>query len=201
MTEGRGLRLGIDLDGVVADFNHGWTRRYNAEFGAQLAADMVRHWDGIPPLTHFEDMDQFWEWAQAASPTFFRELPLFPGARETMHDLWERHRIVIITSKHRWAITDTLAWFAEHELPADEIHFSWDKPRVPADVYLEDSPANLQLLAERRPDATVCRMVRPWNEPLPGVVDVGGWDEFRDVVRDLERDATQRTDLDNVTHT
>ena len=28
------LRLGIDLDGVIADFNTGWIRLYNQEFGA-----------------------------------------------------------------------------------------------------------------------------------------------------------------------
>ena len=145
---------------------------------------MVRHWDGIPPLTHFTDMDAFWSWAEAGSPTFFRELPLFDGAHEIMHRLWTHHEIVIITSKHRWAIPDTLAWFAEHRLPADEIHFSWRKHEVAADIYLEDSPANLELLSNERPDATVCRFVRPWNEPLDGVVDVTSWAEFEQVVRD-----------------
>ena len=35
------LRLGIDLDGVVADFNGGWMRRYNVEHGTSLDPDHV----------------------------------------------------------------------------------------------------------------------------------------------------------------
>ena len=35
------MRLGIDLDGVVADFNAGWISRYNREFEANLTTDMV----------------------------------------------------------------------------------------------------------------------------------------------------------------
>ena len=30
------MRLGIDLDGVVADFNAGWMDRYNEDFDAEL---------------------------------------------------------------------------------------------------------------------------------------------------------------------
>jgi len=58
------MRLGIDLDGVVSDFNKGWIDQYNAEFDAAIALDAVTTWDGIEPLTHFTDMDAFWEWAR-----------------------------------------------------------------------------------------------------------------------------------------
>ncbi|MGH3440877.1 MAG: 5' nucleotidase, NT5C type [Nitriliruptorales bacterium] len=181
------LRLGIDLDGVCADFNVGWTRRYNAAFGTGLVHTDVVAWDGVVGLTHFEDMDEFWSWARAERPSFFRDLPVVPGALETLQELARRrHRIVVITAKPRWAVPDTLAWLAEHELPVDEVHFTFDKPSVPADVYLDDAPSFLRGLVERRPGATVCRFVRPWNEPVGGAVDVAGWTEFAEVVEELE---------------
>ena len=62
------LRLGIDLDGVVADFNGGWIARYNRDFGADLDASMVREWDGLERLTHFRSMSEFWEWARGEGP-------------------------------------------------------------------------------------------------------------------------------------
>ena len=55
------MRLGIDLDGVVSHFNKGWIDRYNAEFGTSIPLDAVTTWDGISPLTHFTDMDAFWD--------------------------------------------------------------------------------------------------------------------------------------------
>jgi hypothetical protein len=34
----------------------------------------------------------------------------------------------------------------------------------------------------------VCRMVRPWNRPLDGAVDVASWVEFAQRVRAWEQD-------------
>lgn len=178
------LRLGIDLDGVVADFNSGWMARYNREFDAHLEASHVVSWDGMVGLTHFASMDEFWAWAQLGGASIFRELPAFPGAVETMTRLAADHRVVIVSSKFDWAIPDTLAWLSEQRVPAREIHFVWDKTSVPCDVYLEDAPHNLEALVAAHPDALVCRMVQPWNKPLAGAVDVADWDEFAAAVEE-----------------
>ncbi len=180
------MRLGIDLDGVVADFNTGWIRRYNRDFGTQIPFDAVESWDGIPSLTHFRDMGEFWEWARDHDGhTLFRHLEPYPGAIEALERLSRRHDVVIVTTKPDWAIHDTFAWIARHRLPTREVHISDRKWEVPCDVYLDDAPHVLEGLRRRRPDATVCRFVRPWNQPVTGVVDVHTWDEFEDVVRGL----------------
>lgn len=179
------LRLGIDLDGVVADFNAGWTRRYNDHFAAAVHPDDIRSWDGLVPLTHFADMEEFWDWAQTGPPSIFRELPCYDDACPTIRSLAGGHRIVIVSSKFDWAIPDTLEWIAEHRLPAREIHFVWDKTTVDCDVYLEDAPHNLEALARTHPDRVVCRFVRPWNDPVPGTVDVTDWEGFARVVEEV----------------
>jgi 5'(3')-deoxyribonucleotidase len=176
------LRLGIDLDGVVADFNSGWMARYNREFGASLEPAQVVMWDGLQRLTHFPTMDDFWAWAQTGSASIFRDLPVIDGALETLVELAREHRIVIVSSKFDWAIPDTLAWLSEHRIPAREIHFVWDKTSVPCDIYLEDAPHNLDRLVSARPESLICRMVRPWNRPLPGATDVTDWASFRKAV-------------------
>ncbi|CAN5223621.1 hypothetical protein BH20ACT8_BH20ACT8_04590 [soil metagenome] len=180
-----GLRLGVDLDGVVADFNQGWISRYNDHFDAALRPDQVVTWDGLVPITHFCDMEEFWAWARAGECSVFRELPLYDGAMETLARLARVHRPVVISSKYDWAIPDTLEWLAEHRLPAREIHFVWDKTSVDCDVYLEDAPHHLAALARVRSDRVICRMVRPWNTAVPGTVDVRDWAEFAAVVGDV----------------
>jgi 5'(3')-deoxyribonucleotidase len=181
------LRLGIDLDGVVADFNGGWMARYNLEFGTVLTAADVHTWEGLHELTHFETMDEFWTWAQLGATSFFRDLPVFQGAIETMVDLAREHRIVIISSKFDWSIPDTLEWMGQHRIPAREIHFVWDKTSVPCDVYLEDAPHNIDALVSGHPGALVCRMVRPWNTAVAGAVDITDWPSFAASVREWER--------------
>jgi len=183
------VRLGIDLDGVVADFNTGWTRLYNAEFGAELASESITAWKAPAQLPHFGSMSAFWKWARTCGPegvSLFRTLDPYPGALEALQRLSRRHRIVIITSKPRYAVHDTYAWIAEHRLPTTDVHIVDDKSSIACDVYLEDADHNLVRLARERPEAIVCRFVRPWNGPHEGIVDVADWDEFELVVERLE---------------
>lgn len=174
------MRLGIDLDGVVADFDGGWTAMYADEFGTTIPTGRAG-WDLLHQLTHFPDMAAFWDWVHQRA--VFRRLPLIAGAVEALTKLaGDGHEIVIISSKPDRVIPDTLHWISTHRLPTREIHFREDKHRVACDAYLDDSPVVLPTLVRHRPDALVCRMVAPWNQPVPGTVDVADWPAFLSLV-------------------
>jgi 5'(3')-deoxyribonucleotidase len=181
------MRLGIDLDGVVTDFDNGWMSRYRDEFGAdprpahaEPGAPEVM-WNGLHHGTHFPDMAAFWEWVH--SRHVFRHLDPLPGALEGLAKLaGDGHEIVVVSTKPDRAVPDTLHWLADHQVPTREIHFLHDKHLVACDAYLDDSPLVLPRLVAHRPAALVCRMVAPWNEPVAGAVDVADWSEFLGVV-------------------
>ncbi len=177
------MRLGIDLDGVVADFNVGWMTRYNEERGTSLVAEHVDHWDAMVSLTDFESDSEFWEWAKNGDgPGLFRNLPVFPDALPALGRLSVDHDIVIITTKPKWAIHDTYAWLSDHRIPTHEVHITEEKWKVDCDVYLDDGPHNLELLVRERPDRTAVRFVRPWNAPVFGALDVADWNDFEALV-------------------
>lgn len=189
------LRLGIDLDGVVADFNAGWMELHNAEFGGHLTADLVTSWDGLHRLGGFDDMDAFWSWARGndTRPSIFRHLDLLPDALDTLRSLAaDGHRIVIVSTKPDWAVHETLHWLADNAIPTREVHLTFTKHEVDCDVFLDDAPVVLPELVEHRPNALVCRFVRPWNVPVDGAVDVTSWSEFHALVTELSR--TRRPD-------
>jgi hypothetical protein len=75
-------------------------------------------------------------------------------------------------------VHDTFAWIADHRIPTREVHILEEKWRVPCDLYLDDAPHVVWQLHRSRPEATVCRFVRPWNRPVTGTVDVHSWEEF-----------------------
>lgn len=182
------MRLGIDMDGVLCDFNAGWMQLHRDEFGSELQPEMVVAWDNLHELGGFADMQAFWDWAEGRGdrPSIFRNLEPYPGALETLHELHDAgHRVVIVTAKPDWAIPDTLRWLADHRVPTNEIHVEYRKSRVDCDVYLDDSPLVLPELVANRPEATVCRMVQPWNTALAGTTDVNDWLQFAAVVEGL----------------
>lgn len=178
------MRLGIDLDGVVANFTQGWMYFYNREFGTELVAEDSQRWHDLVDLTHFDEIDQFWDWSSDLDGrSVFWHLEPFPGAIEAVQSLAEAgHRIVIVTTKPHFAAQDTHEWIETHGIPTSEIHILEDKWLVDCDVYLDDGPYVLPGLVEHRPNSTVCRYVRPWNQPVPGAVDIHNFDEFRKVV-------------------
>jgi 5'(3')-deoxyribonucleotidase len=184
------VRLGIDLDGVVADFTKGWIDFYNRDFGTQLTPDQVVTWNGMTEITHFEKMSEFWRWSSDLDGrSLFWHLEPFPGAIEALHRLHEDgHEIVILTMKPSFAREDTHEWIVSQGIPTTEVHIRDDKWRIDCDVYLDDAPRVLRDLATHRPDRLICRYVRPWNRPQTGAVDVANFDEFRDLLGPVERE-------------
>lgn len=185
----RCLRLGIDLDGVVADFNSGWISRYNRDFGTTLDVGQVVEWNAPTHLTHFRGMDEFWDWARTCGEgrSLFHPLDTYPDALETLHCLQQRgHLIVILTTKPDFAVHDTYAWLSRHEIPTTEVHILDDKTKVECDVYLDDADHNLTDLRRERPDSSVCRFIRPWNRSAEGLVDIVDWPGFLNFVDSLD---------------
>lgn len=177
------MRLGIDLDGVVADFSGGWTSLYNAEFGTSLSEADVDTWDAIPSLTHFRSMSEFWRWSQDIDgASLFRHLDTYPDAVESLWLLAQRHQIVIITTKPFWAIHDTYAWIAEKKIPAREVHITETKYEVDCDVYLDDAPHHVYEIHRERPNRVMTRFARRWNHEVPGTETVYSWAEFVELV-------------------
>lgn len=181
------MRLGIDLDGVVANFTLGWMNFYNREFGTELEVRDSKRWNDLIDLTHFKNIGEFWRWSSDLDGrSLFWHLEPFPAAVDALHSLAEvGHEIVIVTTKPDFAVADTYEWIENHGIPAEEIHILEDKWLVECDVYLDDGPHVLPGLVANRPEATVCRYVRPWNQPVPGAVDIDDFGDFRYLVDDL----------------
>jgi 5'(3')-deoxyribonucleotidase len=113
-----------------------------------------------------------------------------PGAAPALRRLSARGdvRIRIITHRlfiphfHQEAIQQTVEWLDFHGFPYRDLCFMRDKGAVGADVYVEDTPSNVEQL--RQSGATVIVFTNSTNR------DVGGpradsWDDVERVVADL----------------
>jgi len=147
--------LGVDLDGVCADF-YGGLRPIAAE------------WLGVPPESLTTEVDfglACWGIDQApggyealhrfavTQRELFRALRPMPGAPAVLRRLSKRDvRIRIITHRlfikyfHQQAVRQTVEWLDHWDIPYWDLCFMGDKAAVGADLYVEDSPANIERL-------------------------------------------------------
>ena len=174
------MRIGVDLDGVVANFTKGWTKYYEEEFGKKILEDDIQSWGLSEPLTHFKEDLDFWKWAKDINgSSIFRNLEVYENSVETLNELSKSgHDIVIISSKPWWSIHDTLMWLGENKIPTKEIHFIEDKWTIDCEVYIDDAPYQLENYKENTVDKKIIRFVRSYNKPLDGVYDIYNWKEL-----------------------
>ena len=182
--------LGVDLDGVVADFARGLK---------PIAAE----WLGVAERTLTEDISYgFLEWGLERAGGYdalhrfavkerelFARLPPITGAPAALRRLSAIGdvRIRIITHRlyihwfHKEAIRQTTEWLEHHGVPYWDICFMRDKAAVGANLYLEDSPENIQSLRAAGHETIV--VVNSTNRELPGP-RAESWDEIEVLVRE-----------------
>jgi 5'(3')-deoxyribonucleotidase len=143
--------LGVDLDGVCADF-YARMREIAAEWlevGLETLTTDVSYglgeW-GIRDEDHYRQLHRF---AVTQRDLFETCVPI-RGAATTLRRLSdEGYRIRIITHRlfinffHEASVRQTIRWLDKHGVPYRDLCFMGEKDQVGADVYIDDSPANI----------------------------------------------------------
>jgi 5'(3')-deoxyribonucleotidase len=184
----RAFVLGVDLDGTCADF-YGGLR--------PIAAD----WMGVPLNTLPAQVS--WglpEWGIDKAPggyerlhrfavtqrDLFKSLRPMPGAPLALRRLsGEGIRIRIITHRlfikyfHQMAVRQTIEWLDTHDIPYWDLCFMYDKAAVGADLYIEDSPDNVNKLRADKHSTIV--FSNSTNLTLPGP-RADSWEDVVDLV-------------------
>jgi len=149
--------LGIDLDGVCADF-YARMREIAAEWFEVKVGSLSKNVTyGLPEwgITSDEQYQSLHRFA-VTQRELFRTVPMISGARRVLRRLSnEGYRIRIITHRlfilyfHETAVRQTIEWLDHHGIPYWDLCFMKEKDQVGADIYVEDSPGNLERLRDR----------------------------------------------------
>ena len=146
--------VGVDLDGVCADF-YSRMREIAAEWFEVGVADLseqvsygLAEW-GIATPAQYQSLHRF----AVTQRDLFSTMPMIPGARQQLRRLSdEGYRIRIITHRlfiqffHEAAVSQTVRWLDDQGIPYWDLCFMKDKDQVGADIYIEDNPWNLEQL-------------------------------------------------------
>lgn len=188
--------LGLDLDGVCADF-YAKMREVTAEWlGVDvntLAHDVkfgLPEWGVRQAAEHDPgEYDRIHRFAVTQRGLFEKMDPI-PGAPQSIRRLGtEGVRIRIITHRlfirwfHEVAVSQTVRWLDHHAIPYWDLCLMRDKESVDADVYVEDSPRNIERLRRSEKDVIIFS-----NSTNVDVEDAPGgraqtWEEAEAMVR------------------
>jgi 5'(3')-deoxyribonucleotidase len=149
-----GLILGVDLDGVCADF-YERMREVAAEWFERRVEDLtldvsfgLEEW-GVQSAEQYQSLHRF----AVTQRELFKTAPMIPGARRVLRVLSdEGARIRIITHRlfihyfHNLAVAQTVEWLDQNGIPYWDLCFMKEKEQVGADVYVDDSPDNVERL-------------------------------------------------------
>jgi 5'(3')-deoxyribonucleotidase len=147
--------LGVDLDGVVADF-YGGLREVAAEWLNVSIKKLprkisygLREWGINKAPGGYDALHRF----AVTQRELFKWLPPIQGAPAALRRLSARDiRIRIITHRlfikyfHQEAVRQTIEWLDYHDVPYWDLCFMKDKAAVGADLYIEDAPDNVERL-------------------------------------------------------
>ncbi|VEI13635.1 Uncharacterized protein conserved in bacteria [Trueperella bialowiezensis] len=158
MTDLNRLIIAIDLDGVCADYISGF-RDYMMNETGHPASEFPtpQHYDLSESGWPFKDYDSYHRYhKQAVISGLYRKLPVIPGAAEAVKELSDiGYHIRIVTHRltfggsHAQIISDTAHWLDDRKIPFGSICFSSVKDDINADLYIEDSPSNIELLRKK----------------------------------------------------
>jgi 5'-nucleotidase len=172
----RRLRIGIDMDEVMADALTEHLRRYNAASRAFLTAEATRgqHLEQCVP------QDQRAAAEAMVDADFFEDLDVMPDCQDVVAELAERHDVFIVTAAMDvpCSFDAKYRWLRRHfpSVPPSHFVFCGDKSIVDADYLIDDRPRHLE-----RFKGQALLFSAPHNADETRFHRVASWREIRDV--------------------
>jgi len=197
--------LGLDLDGVAADYVGGFRHHVARVTGRSLESlPFPSDWSFAKSGWCESTAEYLDLHAQAVNAGMYRTMPVMPGARESLQRIHDKGtRIVVMTSRFLpgtdpdQVMADTRHWIATHQIPVDDMQFIDDKRLCDADIYIEDAPHNINDLREAGRHVIV--FDQPYNKGVVGSERVEDWGKgegaiIRNRVINLSREYQLRGD-------
>lgn len=154
----------VDLDSTVVNMMAPLISKYNTKFNDDLKIEDVKGWD----------LDKYAKHGKAifdvmGEPSFFRDLQPFPGAIESVKELIDAGKEVLIVTAVDYNFPDSMkgkaGWMMEHMPFIDKRHYMTvgDKWRIKADAIVDDAPRNAIDYRKHHPNAKIAGIAFPYN--------------------------------------
>jgi uncharacterized HAD superfamily protein len=186
------MKLGFDIDGVIANFSQPLLQTIKKNYGLSLAEKDITRFSlsTVLGITHAEE-------TQLVTDILQQDLPIYPGAKETLEQLSrEGHSIYLLTGRYTPLRELTQTWLKGKGVPYNELHLleMGKKYQVDIDgldVIVEDSLEEALEWSSRV--KTVLLYDHPYNQTLNVknlTKRVYSWSEIYREIHSLSGDKT-----------
>ncbi|HTY13751.1 MAG TPA: hypothetical protein VMD02_06150 [Candidatus Omnitrophota bacterium] len=176
------MKIGIDIDNVIANTFVDLAARFNEYMGRELSPSEVVE------VMRREKLRMWGYWFLTWRKRLLTQVSVIDGAGETIREWHREHEIVLVTSRLPVLNRQTRQWLAQNSIPYHELHHSKEtlkhRKSGACDIFIEDNLEECQVLADHCP--TVFLMDHPWNRrPLgkSNIVRVSGWGQIREALK------------------
>jgi 5'(3')-deoxyribonucleotidase len=184
-----GLKIAVDLDGVLAESMIVWCEIANKEYGTHFKMEDLDSWSWwrrspISKDGFYRILDESWDHWEKIPPT---EAEL---ARKVAKI--ERFGYLdVVTGRSKRTVEAARNWIEGQKVRYRNFVrvLGWrDKILLDYDVYIDDAP-DLMPLISRHPTAWAILYERPWNRSvsdLPKVLRTNGWTEIPRLLKQIQ---------------
>jgi uncharacterized HAD superfamily protein len=155
-----GLKIGIDVDGVLANQIVGAVPKIKRRLGINLDYEDITEWD-LP--VGKSSIDQ--EIALAMEDQqYVLSMPSYPDVSKSVSDLYKDHSIVIITARPTEVEEWTKFWLFRKGIPFDSIKSvkEMKKSQLATDILIDDYIGNIREYLEGTNGFAIL-LDQPWN--------------------------------------
>lgn len=159
------MRIGVDLDGVVYDWES--TARYLIEAHHGIKVEQSRYHD------HIQDQvpDEIWQWlwTDGVDLGLFKYGKYIRGSIDGLRELAKCGTLEVVTIRPRKVIQDTLRFISGLPDVFNGVHILGDnglKSSVGCDIYVDDNASVIQEVRTAGREGIVFN--QPWNQDVLG---------------------------------
>jgi len=187
------LKIGVDLDGVLAESMLVWCERANKEFGTRLSMEDLDSWSSWKKFPISKDdfyriLDESWDEWQKIPPTE-------PEIAEKVARIEKFGNLDIVTGRSKRTVEAARCWVDNQNIRYRNFVrvLGWrDKIFLDYDVYVDDAP-DLMPLISRSPRAWGVLYERPWNRSvgdMPRVLKAKSWRQVPALLKRIQAGKT-----------
>jgi 5'(3')-deoxyribonucleotidase len=163
------VRVGIDVDGVLRDFDSKVMEIVKREFPDKVTSDIVHGWDFPNVNMDIKELSKLWR--ETHCEEIYREAALMPGVIQEFKELrdWARYsptryQFVCVTAQMPYNANHTLYWLGKHNFNFMEVFITNNKHTVDIDYLIDDSPKNYdKWIKNERDESSFILFNRPYN--------------------------------------